>query len=554
MEGLLAKGADPNSAEVKEAASNLESAEKWGPGGAYRQIAQAISLAVSGNVGGSNIELMQGFAANYLQSLGAEKVKELAKYVGGEGAPAHIALHTLLGCAAGSIKGTCEQTAVGSAASVVVNQLLKEDKELSAEEKEKKINLTTALIGSVAAALGEQNVAAVTSGAQVESENNSLKAIGWAVNGLRVGLAVYTANEIASDILSVSEGNKTLEELAKEYGEAAVVDLILDKTTKGAVKQIKKTQIGKELDEKLDNFYEKGREWLEKKGYTPEKIRFREQQIADANELSKGNISVKELVDRHGEGYLEGLKDSLIKKNNYLKKFGDGSYSIIHTDPKTGKVREIEQKISDKKPQHVENKEIDLKNSPESGKLKEPVSEVSPTGKLDSSVDKQKASEYLGVDKDKVIENWGGVDNFQKIDQFLKEQPELLPILDKWGVSSLEKKGGSNQMLEHIFGPSYKNRILSMEKSFKLPEGHISDIYKLNDPITFKKGIVNFDKFIDDTKKFTINSKVSPVDSNKKLSLIQSPEGEKLYIKVEYSDKLQSFYSIKNIEVWEKTQ
>ena len=142
-------------------------------------------------------------------------------------------------CAAGSIKGTCEQTAVGAAAGVVVNELLKEDKKLTAEEKEKKLNITTGLIGSLANALGEKNVAAVTSGAQIESENNSLKKLDHISFGVSlvdaarlkmikmqsdnlkqelekhigeyatVGDYVFNSNTFESELLMLSEGKKT---------------------------------------------------------------------------------------------------------------------------------------------------------------------------------------------------------------------------------------------------------------------------------------------------------------------------------------------------------
>ncbi|MGY3804336.1 hemagglutinin repeat-containing protein [Pigmentibacter ruber] len=365
LEVLLDSGADPNSSEVKEAQSNLETAEKWGPGGSYRQIAQALSLAISGNVGGSNVDLIKGFAANYLQSLGAEKVKELAQHLGGEGSPAHVALHAVLGCAAGSIKGTCEQTAVGAAAGVVVNELLKEDKKLTAEEKEKKLNITTGLIGSLANALGEKNVAAVTSGAQIESENNSLKKLDHISLGVSlvdaarlkmikmqsdnlkqeleehigeyatVGDYVFNSNTFESELLMLSEGKKTFAEFLDAYGKSAVLEIILNKSLSRLTEL--KPELKSILQPALLNVQKKGEDWLLNEGLSKQEQNKLTEKYEDTYKLLSGKTSLKELERTKGIGYLLEVGSELNKKGIHLDKKGGTEWQLVRIDSKTQK-------------------------------------------------------------------------------------------------------------------------------------------------------------------------------------------------------------------------
>ncbi|WP_338635051.1 hypothetical protein [Spirobacillus cienkowskii] len=56
-------------------AKQYESAAKWAPGGEYRQVATALAAAFTGNLSAIGSELPQSFAANYLQSIGAKKIK-----------------------------------------------------------------------------------------------------------------------------------------------------------------------------------------------------------------------------------------------------------------------------------------------------------------------------------------------------------------------------------------------------------------------------------------------------------------------------------------------
>ncbi|WP_338635036.1 hypothetical protein [Spirobacillus cienkowskii] len=218
---------------------------------------------------------MQSFAANYLQSIGAEKIKELAPLLGGEGSPGHIALHSVLGCAAGAMADSCGSRAFGAASGVLINTALsslEDTQNLSAAERENRINIVTSLVAgmSAAAGLGDPN-AAMTS-ARLETENNNLKFVTekgsylldkladkrtWqllllggatltsgstasvAVNGLIILGRAYTAYEIGQDIYDVINGEKTLQQLALEKSEDYVVGLITTKAFGEIVKSVK---------------------------------------------------------------------------------------------------------------------------------------------------------------------------------------------------------------------------------------------------------------------------------------------------------------------------
>ena len=82
---------DPS--KIAQLTQQINDSVQWAPGGSYRQVLTAITAASSGNVTGGTNQLIQGAAVNYIQSLGAEQIKALAKDMGGEGSPAHTALH-----------------------------------------------------------------------------------------------------------------------------------------------------------------------------------------------------------------------------------------------------------------------------------------------------------------------------------------------------------------------------------------------------------------------------------------------------------------------------
>lgn len=123
--------------------------------------------------------MLQGAAVNYLQSLGAEQIKVLASQLGGEGSPAHTALHGILACGGASAQGAdCGTAAMGASAGVVINTLLGGDPNtMTAQEKEDRKNLVTSLVAGIATASGSNNVSTATNAAQVETENNAMLAV-----------------------------------------------------------------------------------------------------------------------------------------------------------------------------------------------------------------------------------------------------------------------------------------------------------------------------------------------------------------------------------------
>jgi filamentous hemagglutinin len=108
IEDAKARADDPSLpyAERAQAAQQYADLEaKWGPQGAHSRWAPIILGAASGNVMGGTGQFVQAVAVNYLQTLGAAKIKELSHHLGGEGSEGHAALHAVLGCAGAAAQG-----------------------------------------------------------------------------------------------------------------------------------------------------------------------------------------------------------------------------------------------------------------------------------------------------------------------------------------------------------------------------------------------------------------------------------------------------------------
>jgi filamentous hemagglutinin len=144
-------------------------------------IATAILGGAAGNVTGGVSEFARASAVNYLQGLTTQQVKLYADTLGdgAEAQAARAALHTVVGCAAGTARGDgCGASALGAGAASVVNALLdaasgKSGSALSPEDKEARVNLVSSLLAGVAVGLGADAAAVVNSG-KLETENNSL--------------------------------------------------------------------------------------------------------------------------------------------------------------------------------------------------------------------------------------------------------------------------------------------------------------------------------------------------------------------------------------------
>jgi len=110
---------------------------------------------------------------------------------------------------------------------------------------------------------------------------------------------------------------------------------------------------------------------------------------------------------------------------------------------------------------------------------------------------KLEVSKYVG-DIDIASARWG--------DYVVKDLPRLLAfpdipsVLDKWGMSSIEK-GGGNQLLEHLFSKTYDiKRWAPIEKKIGFNEGKITDSFTKKDLFSMKKGISAIDEITEKMK------------------------------------------------------
>ncbi|WP_308418307.1 HNH endonuclease [Iodobacter fluviatilis] len=180
-----AKKQGANDSVLKQLEVAKTEADKWMPGGDYGRAMTALQAAVGGNVSGGVTGLVQNGAVAYVQSLGAEKIKEIANTFQEEGKETatsenvRAALHAIASCAGAAVSASnCSSAAVGAASSVVINNVLSEientnaDK-MTASEKEKRKNLVGSIITGIVAAT-DGNAAAANNAAQIEMENNWL--------------------------------------------------------------------------------------------------------------------------------------------------------------------------------------------------------------------------------------------------------------------------------------------------------------------------------------------------------------------------------------------
>ncbi|USI73480.1 two-partner secretion domain-containing protein [Sphingomonas morindae] len=151
-------------------------AEKWLPGGTYRQIAGALAAAGTGNVTGSIGGFAQSAVVNFFQQKGASYIGDLVRQgVVREGSPEQAALHALVACAGAAASGAnCGSAAMGSAAATVLTSLFPPAKpgEKTAEV-EAKANLVNALVTGTAAAIGDDSASSSTA-TQANLDNNWL--------------------------------------------------------------------------------------------------------------------------------------------------------------------------------------------------------------------------------------------------------------------------------------------------------------------------------------------------------------------------------------------
>ncbi|WP_313387883.1 hemagglutinin repeat-containing protein [Achromobacter aegrifaciens] len=170
----------PYSERIRAAQEYAELESNWGSQGTYRQLSTVILGAISGNVTAGTAQVVQSAAVNYLQTLGAVKIKEISSALGGEGSVGHMALHTLLGCAGAAAQGSaCGAGGAGALSGVVLSKLLESaegDKanDLSPEDAQARVNLISSIVAGIAASIDPSSAASAEVAARIEAENNSL--------------------------------------------------------------------------------------------------------------------------------------------------------------------------------------------------------------------------------------------------------------------------------------------------------------------------------------------------------------------------------------------
>jgi len=93
--------------------------------------------------------MLQAAATNYLQSLGAQQIKEFADAIGDENV--RSALHALSACAGAAMQSqSCSGAAMGAGLGSLINSLLDEVSNATQDQKIARSNLLSTLITAVA--------------------------------------------------------------------------------------------------------------------------------------------------------------------------------------------------------------------------------------------------------------------------------------------------------------------------------------------------------------------------------------------------------------------
>ncbi|MFE0838446.1 hemagglutinin repeat-containing protein, partial [Achromobacter insolitus] len=169
----------PYAERIRAAQEYAELESKWGAHGSHRLWGTVILGAISGNVTGGTAQVVQSAAVNYLQTLGAVKIKEISGALGGEGSLGHMALHTLLGCAGAAAQGSaCGAGGAGALSGVVLSKLLDrvdgdKARDLPPEDAQARVNLISSIVAGIAASIDSSAAASAEIAARIETENNS---------------------------------------------------------------------------------------------------------------------------------------------------------------------------------------------------------------------------------------------------------------------------------------------------------------------------------------------------------------------------------------------
>lgn len=135
---------------------------------------------MTGNLGGSGVELVQSAAVSTLQGFGAQKIKDILGDYNGDPAIEGVrtVLQGIMGCVGGSASGNCASGALGASASVVLGDLVnlasgKSASTLSQQDKDRLTNVITSIIAATTGSLGG-NAAVASLAGRIELENNQL--------------------------------------------------------------------------------------------------------------------------------------------------------------------------------------------------------------------------------------------------------------------------------------------------------------------------------------------------------------------------------------------
>ncbi|HHW4669415.1 MAG TPA: hemagglutinin, partial [Xylella fastidiosa subsp. multiplex] len=234
-----AKPADQRDpAHIAALQQRIQNNTTWELGGTGHTIVTALTLAAGQQVTGPATQMLQNAAVNYIQSLGAREIKDLADTLGSD--TARSALQGLLACAGAAAQSqSCGAGAVGGAAAVVINSLLDrangaEAASLSAEEKQHRTDLVTSLVAGITTAAGG-DAAVSSAAARLETENNAafIPVILGAVWLADKGITAYQAWQ---DIKAIRSGEKTLEQVALERGQDYVTSILIGNLAKYGLK------------------------------------------------------------------------------------------------------------------------------------------------------------------------------------------------------------------------------------------------------------------------------------------------------------------------------
>jgi filamentous hemagglutinin len=151
-------------------------AQAWGPGGLYSQLANGLVAALTGNLSASTSEVAGRLLVNFVQQRAAAAVGELVKSGAlSEGDAAHVALHAAIGCAGSALSGSnCVGGALGAAgAAALAGALPPLRAGATEEEKAARGQFLIALVTGLGTVAGADATAVRTS-SQAATDNNFL--------------------------------------------------------------------------------------------------------------------------------------------------------------------------------------------------------------------------------------------------------------------------------------------------------------------------------------------------------------------------------------------